>query len=681
MTVSQSAAHRAGQLRTLLNRANHAYHVLNSPAMPDAEYDDLFRELQQLEAKHPDLRTPDSPTARVGAPPSSEFEEVVHPVPMLSLSNVFDEEGLRNWHRRAMEYAEAESAEMVCELKIDGLAIALTYQDGLLTRAATRGDGQRGEDVTANVRTIRSAPLRLNGKNVPPVVELRGEVFFPLSAFDAYNREREDAGLPLYVNPRNSASGSLRQLDSSETAKRPLDMFLYSIGYAEGADLPPTHLEALDLIKAWGGKVNPWTRLATSVDDVLDAVQDASDARGGLDYGIDGVVIKINGLALQRRLGYVGRDPRWATAFKFPAEQARTVLTAIHINVGRTGALTPWAELEPVVVGGVTVRRATLHNRDEIERKDFRVGDSVIIQRAGDVIPQVVEVAEDNLRGPDSTPYIFPDRCPVCHEPALALEDDAVVRCVNAECPAQFERLLEHFASRGAMDIEGLGERLAQDLSRGGIVSSLGDLYSLAAHSRQLLDWDGMGEKKVANLLAAIERSKEQSLTRLLFGLGIYGVGSEGAEWLARRFRTVDGLTDATVEELEAVDGVGPVTAAAVHKWFHLDSNRQLIAGLKDAGLSMVDDSPAPPADHAMRGLTLVVTGKLQTLSRPEAESRIKALGGKTSSSVSRKTAYLVAGEEPGSKLERAHSLGVPVIDEETFLRFIDGAEPEAVPG
>ncbi len=678
-SAPESAVSRASELRDALNRANHLYYIESAPDLTDAEYDALMRELREIEAQHPDLLTPDSPTQRVGSPPSSEFAEVVHPVPMLSLGNVFDEDGLRAWYERTMAFAEIDDAPMVCELKIDGLAISVTYRDGVLAQAATRGDGLRGEDVTPNVRTIRSVPLRLNGDDVPAVIELRGEVYFPNSAFEAFNKEREEAGLPTYANPRNSASGSLRQLDSAETARRPLAMFFYSFGYAEG-EMPATQWEALQAMRRWGLPVNPWTRRAETVEEVAAAVKTAGEERAELDYGIDGVVIKLDSIALQNSLGSVGRDPRWATAYKFPAEQARTRINHIRVNVGRTGNLTPWAELEPVNVGGVTVRRATLHNKDEIERKDFREGDWVIIQRAGDVIPQVVKVTDDNVRGKDSVPYTFPETCPACEEPTLDTEEDAAVRCVNAECPAQFERLLEHFASRGAMDIEGLGERLAQDLARNGIVKRLSELYSIEDRQEELAELEGMGEKKITNLLEGIEKSKAQPLSRLLFALGINGVGGEAGEWLARHFRTMQRIQSATVDELLEVDGIGPVTAQTVHEWMNLPVNTTMIEELELAGLTLEDDSPEPPADHPMRGLTLVVTGTLETMSRSDAESRIKALGGKASGSVSKKTAYVVAGANAGSKLQKAQDLGVPVLDEETFNRFLEGELPtEAV--
>ncbi len=698
---------RAAKLRTEINRANRLYYVENAPDLSDADWDALMQELLALEKAYPELRTPDSPTQRVGAPPSGGFEEVVHPVPMLSLGNVFDEEGFRAWYKRALDYLELDSVSMVCELKIDGLAIAITYREGVLVRAATRGDGARGEDVTANVRTIRSVPLVLEkgfrrGReddaspvpDVPDVIELRGEVYFPISKFAALNVEREKAGLPPYVNPRNSASGSLRQLDSGETARRPLDMFFYSLGYMENKGAENTgsktesagskelagHWELLRAVEGWGGRVNPWTRRAETVEQVMAAIDDASKIRDSLDYGIDGVVIKIDSLALQRRLGYVGRDPRWAVAYKFPAEQIETVLKAIHVNVGRTGALTPWAELEPVVVGGVTVGRATLHNKDEIARKDFREGDRVVIQRAGDVIPQVVEVSSKNRRSADSVPYVFPDKCPSCETPTVQTEDEAVTRCVNAACPAQFERLLEHFASRGAMDIEGLGERVAQDLPRLGFVSNIAEIYRLRERRDDLLKLDKMGETRVDNLLDAIEASRSQPLPRLLFALGIPGIGSESAEWLSHRFHSLSGVAVASEEELLAIDGVGPVMASTLVNYFAVEQNRKLIDDLILFGVNPIDDTPEPSADHPANGVTFVVTGRLESMSRSEAQARIKTLGGKVTGTVTKKTDYLVAGADAGSKLEKANRINVHVINEDELITFLDQGQVPAAP-
>ena len=681
-STPEEAAQRAEQLRAEINSASRLYYIENAPELDDAEWDARMQELLALEEAHPDLKTPDSPTQRVGAPPAAGFDEVVHPVPMLSLGNVFDEEGFRAWYKRALDFLELESAPMVCELKIDGLALAITYRDGVMERAATRGDGERGEDVTANVRTIRSVPLKLEGppEEIPPVIELRGEVFLPNSKFATLNIEREESGLTAYVNPRNSASGSLRQLDSTETAKRPLDMFFYALGYLEGAESPSSHWDTLQAIKEWGGRKNEWTRKANTVEEVMAAIADAGEVRESLDYGIDGVVIKIDSLSLQSRLGFVGRDPRWAIAYKFPAEQAETTLKAIHVNVGRTGALTPWAELEPVIVGGVTVGRATLHNKDEIARKDFREGDLVVIQRAGDVIPQVVEVAAKNQRPYDSQPYEFPDTCPSCGTETVKSGDEAVTRCVNGACPAQFERLLEHFASRVALDIEGLGERVSQDLPRLGFVSNIADIYRLHERREDLLKLEKMGETRVDNLLKAIEAARSPLLSKLLFALGIPGIGSESAEWLSRRFHSLTGVKDATKEELLAIDGIGPIVASTLIDYFSVEQNRQLIDDLIELGVNPIDDTPEPSVDHPANGVTFVVTGRLETMSRSEAQNRIKSLGGKATGSVTKKTNYLVAGAEAGSKLEKAQRLDVHVIDESEFIAFMDCGEVPVEP-
>ena len=673
------AAARAGELRADLNRANYLYYVEQDPVMSDAEYDRLFRELLAIEQQFPDLVTADSPTQRVGAPPSGEFAEVVHTAPMLSLSNVVNREELEAWRRRASELLEIEEFEFVCELKIDGLAISCTYENGVLTRAATRGDGIRGEDVTANVRTIRTVPLRLNGDDVPATVELRGEVYFPLSAFERLNREREAEGLPLYVNPRNTASGALRQLDSRVTASRPLDVTFYSIGNTD-SDFTDSQWEALQAITRWGGKVNEWTKVVSDIEGIQDAYEEALAKRPGLDYGIDGMVVKIDSLALQSRLGVSGRDPRWATAYKFPAERARTRLINIGVNVGRTGSLNPYAILEPVVVGGVTVSRSTLHNAQDINEKGIREGIDVIVQRAGDVIPQVIGPAEPLTPEQEANQYRLPDQCPVCSEPTVAPEDQAMTLCVNSSCPAQFERLLQHFASRGAMDIEGLGERVSQDLARNGLVKDLAEVFSLAEKRTELLELEKMGEKRVDNLLQAIESAKTRPLPRLLFGLGIIGVGAEVAEWLSRRFRSLTGIEGATAEGLIEIDGIGPVLAETISAWVSNPSNLDLLSRLRAAGVDPVDDTPAPPSDHPFAGKTVVVTGRLDSMSRPEAQSKIKSLGGKASSSVSRKTDYLVAGADAGSKHATAVRLGVTVLDEEQFLRVLNGETVDLQP-
>ena len=670
-SASDEVIKRVGQLRVEINRANTLYYIENAPEIDDAEWDARMQELLALEATYPELQTPDSPTQRIGSAPASGFKEVIHRLPMLSLGNVFDEAGLRDWYQRTLDFLEIDHAPMVCELKIDGLAIAITYKNGVLDRAATRGDGVRGEDVTANVRTIRSVPLKLNG-DVPSELELRGEVFLPNSKFASLNLEREQAGLPAYVNPRNSASGSLRQLDSTETAKRPLDMYFYSLGYVENTVEPTSHREALSAIKEWGGRVNEWTRKAETVKEVMTAIANASVIRDTLDYGIDGVVIKINSLILQKRLGFIGRDPRWAVAFKFPAEQAETTLRAIHINVGRTGALTPWAKLEPVMVGGVTVGRATLHNKDEIARKDLREGDRIIVQRAGDVIPQIVGISSKNKRSSMSIPYQFPNACPSCEAITIQTEDEAVTRCVNGACMAQFERLLEHYASRGAMDIEGLGERVSQDLPRLGFVSNIADLYRLRDRRNDLIKIDKMGEISVDNLLQAIEASRSQSLPRLLFALGISGVGSESAEWIASRFGSLTAVKKATKEELLAIDGIGPIVASALVEYCALEQNQKLIADLIELGINPLDQTPKPADDHPANGMLFVITGRLEMMSRAEAQDQIKERGGKVTSSVTKKTDYLVTGAEPGSKLDKAQRIGIHIIDEDQFSALIN---------
>ncbi len=662
---------KAALLRTQINRANRLYYVNNAPEMTDAEWDSQMRRLRALEHEHPELQTADSPTQRVGAPPADGFAEVIHPVPMLSLGNAFDEDSLHTWYRRAMDYLEIETAPMVCELKIDGLALAITYRDGVMERATTRGDGERGEDVTANVRTIRSIPLRLDGE-APPLIELRGEVFFPNSKFEALNAERAETGLPPYVNPRNSASGSLRQLESTETAKRPLDMFFYAVVYIEGQQEIESHWDTLQAVKKWGGRINPWSRKVETVSEVMAAISDAGKIRESLDYGIDGVVIKIDSLALQHRLGSVGRDPRWAIAFKFPAEQAETTLKAIHVNVGRTGALTPWAELEPVMVGGVTIGRATLHNNDEIGRKDLREGDRVIVQRAGDVIPQVVKVATTNKRSSDSKPYEFPHKCPSCGTKPAKSGQEAVARCVNATCPAQFERLLEHFASRKGMDIEGLGERVAQNIARFGFVSNIADIYRLSTRREELIGLDKMGEVRVDNLLKAIEESRSQPLSRLLFALGINGIGSETAEWLSRRFRSLRRVKESTKEQLLAIDGIGPTTASTLSEYFTLEQNQQLIDELIELGVNPIEKTTEPAEDHPAQGVNFVVTGRLESISRAEAQGRIKMLGGKATGAVTKNTDYVVVGKDAGANLGKALRLGIHVINEQEFIAFME---------
>ena len=651
--------------------------MLSQPSLADSEYDTLLRELQQIEENHPEFKTPDSPTLRVGAPPSQQFEPVQHVVPMLSLSNVTSEETFNAWYQRALDYLEIDSSDLTLELKIDGLAVAITYVDGVLTQAATRGDGTQGENITDNVRTTKSVPLKLNGDDVPGTIELRGEVFYPISAFNRLNKEREAAGLPVYVNPRNSASGSLRQLDSSETAKRPLDMFFYSIGYAENGNIPNSQYDSLLVMKRWGCKINDWSRRVATAEDAFAAIQSVAEIRPILDFDIDGVVIKIDDITRQKRLGDVGRDPRWATAFKFPADQAITQLDNILTQVGRTGAINPYAVLEPVVVGGVTVSSATLHSEEDIVRKDIRGGDRVIVERAGDVIPQVIGPAPGNQRTPDSKPYVIDRECPVCDEPVASPEQTSDIRCISSACPAQFERLLEHFASRGAMDIEGLGEKLAKELAGHDRVTNIAEIYDLRNHMDVLQSLELMGEKRAQNLLDAIERSKTKPLSRLIFGLGIVGVGSEIAESLARKFHSIDKLLQADVENLKDVERVGDTLANSIRRWTRNEANIALIHRFAELGVDPLDDSPEPAADHPIKGLTFVITGKLDTFSRTEAANAVKALGAKSTGSVSKKTDYLVAGADAGSKLDRAIRLEVPVLNEDQFKQLLEGQIPD----
>ena len=693
--TSKSAANRAAELRDTLNRANRLYYVEQAPEMSDAEWDVMLRELQTLETEYPELLTPDSPTQRVGAPPSDGFAEVLHPSPMLSLGNVFDRQELETWHGRVSEYVEVDQFDIICELKIDGLAIAIHYQNGILIQAATRGDGIRGEDVTANIRTIKSIPLRLTGDDVPPALEVRGEVFFPISAFEQFNTQRAEQGLQTYVNPRNSASGSLRQLDSAETAARPLDAFIYSISGPAG-DMFQTQSGVLHALKHWGFKINPWSRAASNLDEVGEAFDAASADRPELDYGIDGVVIKVDDLVLQSRLGTVGRDPRWATAWKFPAEQVSTTLKEIAINVGRTGSLTPYAILDPVFVGGVTVSQATLHNADVIAEKDLRAGDMVIVQRAGDVIPQVVGLAPQNERKSDSKPFDMPYRCPACNSAVVPDQEDVVIRCVNGRCPAQAVRLLEHFASRGAMDIEGLGEKLVAVLYRDDLVADVSDIFDLSGSREDLIAIERMGETSVDNLLKAIDGSKTQSLARLITGLGISHLGSENAELIANHFRSLKALINSSlrvniwrhipiedkghpnlVKSLVGIDGIGPTIADSVQDWMQLTSNLRILKNLDARGVKPPVLEKRDDGDLLFSGLRFVVTGRLDSLSRQEAQSKIKELGGAVSSSVSGKTDYVVVGADPGSKAASAIRMNVPILEEDQFLRFLGGEMPD----
>lgn len=664
---------RIARLREQINLHNYYYYVLDSPRISDAEYDALMRELQRLEAEHPEWITPDSPTQRVGAAPAEAFGVVEHREPLLSLGNVFDFEELRAWYRRALGLLDGEPFDMVCELKMDGLAVALTYENGLLVTGATRGDGWRGEDVTQNLRTVRSVPLSVPKDIAPPRFEVRGEVYLPRESFKKLNESRAAEGLPLFANPRNAAAGSLRQLDPRVTAKRPLDIFIYALGWAEGKPVPLTHWEILEYLRALGFKISPYNIRVKTIEEAEEYHRKWEEKRESLPFEADGVVIKVDRLDLQRRLGAVAREPRWAIAYKFAAIQATTVLKDIGINVGRTGSLNPYAILEPVRVGGVTVQHAALHNEDYIREKDLRIGDRVIVQRAGDVIPEIVAAVPDEEHE-HRAPFRMPDRCPVCGAEVIRPSGEAMHRCTNMACPAQALERLKHFVSRGAMDIEGIGEKLCTALFEQGLVKDVADFYYLTRE--QLLDVERMGEKSASNILSSIEGSKDRPLGRLVFGLGIEHVGSETANLLARRFRTMDRLAQATEEELTAIPSVGPRIAQSVRAFFRQKQNLDIIERLRKAGVRM---DQGPEAERAagspLAGRTFVLTGKLESLTREEAEERIRSLGGTAASSVSRKTSYVVAGADPGSKLEKARALGIPVLTETEFLGLIGGAK------
>ena len=671
--ADRATIRRLKELRAEINLHNHRYHTLDDPLVSDATFDALMRELRAIEEADASLVMPDSPTQRVGSAPSERFAEVVHPQPMLSLANAFDGGELAAWHKRAATLLETERFAMVCEPKIDGLAIALTYEDGRLVRGATRGDGTRGEDVTANVRTIRTVPLVLQGKP-PRRMEVRGEVYFPRDAFKRMNQQRAEAGEPLFANPRNAAAGAPRQLAPRITASRRLDVWVYQLGWTEGTDGPGTHAEVMAWLGGFGLRVNPEMTTVASLDEAEAYHERWLGRRAEVNYQTDGIVIKIDRRDFQRHMGFVGREPRWAIAYKFPAEQATTRLLRIEVNVGRTGTLNPYAVLEPVQVSGVTVKQATLHNEDDIRRKDIRVGDVVIVERAGEVIPQVVGPVLE-FRTKAQVPYKMPERCPVCSTPVVREEGEAAHRCVNARCEAQAYERLKHFVSRGAMDIEGLGERLVSVLLEAGLIKDFPDIYRLEAE--QLAALDRMGEKSAANLIAAIEASKQRPLAAIIAGLGILHVGGETAVLLAKRFGGVPRLATAAQEDLESIDGVGPIVARAIVAHFENEGNARIVAELGAAGVRLEsDEAPTAATPQPFDGLRFVVTGRLETFTRSQVEAYIKERGGAVSSSVSKKTDYVVAGADPGTKHDDAERLGVATIGEAELVELASADAP-----
>jgi DNA ligase (NAD+) len=677
--VDPEVTRRLEELRDLLRHHEYRYYVLDSPEISDADYDALFRELTQLETAHPELVTADSPTQRVGGEPLAGFKQVRHGEPMLSLANAKNEEELRAWHARVVKLCadagvEASELRFVLEPKIDGLAVSLRYEEGRLAVAATRGNGEIGEDVTLNLRTINAVPLAIRpaARPFPAVVEVRGEVYLPLEAFARLNEQRLAVGESTFANPRNAAAGSLRQLDPRVTASRPLATWFYGVGYLEGVEFE-THQQVLDWLRKGGFRVNQHVREATGADEIVAGFQWWQEHRAELDYDIDGVVVKLDSRRLQAALGAVGRDPRWAVAYKFPPTTAQTRLLKININVGRTGVLNPWAELEPVEVGGVTVERATLHNEEDIKRKDLREGDIVILQRAGDVIPQVVAPLTD-LRTGLERPFRMPEECPSCGTRVVRVLGEVAVRCPNPDCPAKKSEAIKHFVSKAAMDIDGVGDKLVERLQELGFITDAADIYRLTAE--RLAGLERLGDKSAANIIAAIEASKSRPPARVLFALGIPHVGGENAELLIQRFGSVAALGRASVEEISETPGIGPVIAASVWEYFHDPRSRDLVTRLEASGLriaEVVETTIPGPATGPLVGKTFVLTGTLPSLSRQEATELIQSVGGRVTDSVSAKTDYVVVGESPGSKLAKAQKLGIDILDERGLRELAQG--------
>ncbi len=672
MKAPPEAAARAAELRRAIEHHSYLYYAKDAPQITDAEFDRLYRELQELEQRYPSLVTPDSPTQRVGAKVEGDFRAVAHELPMLSLNNAFTDEEVAAFDRRVREGLGLEEVEYAAEPKFDGLAISIAYEDGLFTVGATRGDGYTGEDVTANLKTIRSLPLRLSTRHPPKLLEVRGEVVMLKKDFEAINRQLVERGEKPLVNPRNAAAGALRQKDPQMTAARPLSFFAYAVGRFEDARLPgDRHSHQIDYLAELQLPVSPYRHVVRGLDGLLGYYHGIGAQRSNLPYDIDGVVYKVNEMKLQEKLGFVSRAPRFALAHKFPAEEAETEVLGIEVQVGRTGALTPVARLKPVFVGGVTVTNATLHNADEVQRKDVRVGDTVVVRRAGDVIPEVARVLLDRRPG-GTRAFEMPDRCPVCKSRVERLEGEAVTRCTaGLFCPAQRKQAILHFASRRAMDIEGLGEKLVDQLVDSEIVKTPADIYGLSVET--LAGLERMGEKSAANLAEAIDRSRHTTLARFIFALGIRNVGETTARDLARSFGAIGGLMEADEARLQQVPDVGPVVAQSIATFFAEPHNGKVVQQLLKAGVQP-EQASVPAEQGSLAGKTFVVTGTLPHLTRDQAEARIEAAGGKVSNSVSKKTAYVVMGADPGSKYDKAHELGIPVLDEDGLLNLLSGS-------
>ncbi len=673
-SLTLEAKTRVKELHQLLQQASYAYYVLDSPIIEDAVYDRLYRELQELEIQHPDLVSRDSPTQRVGEKPASQFTSVRHNVPLYSLENAFDVEELQIWEARwRRQTPSTKEVEYVCELKIDGNALALTYENGILVRGATRGDGATGEDITQNVRTIRSIPLRLNMSGLENIerVEVRGETFLPLDVFKQINSDRQKAGEQLFANPRNATAGTLRQLDSRVVARRRLDFFAYTLHIPgmDDASIANTQWEALELLQNMGFRVNPKKRLCQSLLEVEKYYEHWDTERLNLPYMTDGVVVKLNSYKLQEQLGFTQKFPRWAVALKYAAEEAPTRVENIAVNVGRTGALTPLAEMRPVQLAGTTVSRATLHNSSRIAQLDIRIGDTVIVRKAGEIIPEVVRVLKE-LRPENTTEFVMPTHCPVCGQSVVRETGEAVTRCVNADCAAILKGAIEHWVSRDALDVRGMGEKLVHQLVDRGVVHSVADLYELT--SERLCALERMGTKSAEKLVEAIAQSKNKPWSRVLYGLGIRHVGSVNAQLLSEKFNSVDELTAARQSDIEGIYGIGAEIAESVYQWFHIDANQKLIERLKAAGLQFVAEViEVTSLNQKLAGKSFVITGTLPTLKRDEAKELIQSCGGKVTDSVSKKTDYLVVGEDAGSKLEKAESLGVSQLSEAQLLELV----------